>query len=290
MSAILLYLIFNGIIWGLVIALLAIGLNLVYGLLGIVNTAQGAFYMLGAVTCWLVAEYSGSYLLAVLVALLVGLFSGIVVERFLLRSIEKNHDLTIIMTIGLMMVMEELAHWWIGADIRTVRGFLQGEMIQIFGFGYPLSRIVVAGIAIAVLVALWLFIRATRFGLWMRAARHDPDTAYALGVPINRVFMWTFGLGTALASLGGALVAQIVSIRPEMGMDILVIVFAIVIVGGLGNLQGVVVVAIAMAVTEGLAASVVSPAQARVIALLLLCLLLVFRPDGLFSRRNARQA
>ncbi len=275
----------NGIIWGLIVALLAVGLNLIYGLLNIVNVAQGAFYMVGAYMAWLAWSVTGSFALGVVLApLLVGI-AAVLLERTIIRPIEHDHDLTIIMTIGLSLVLEQGALALFGGEIRSI-SIPMTFTVPIFGFGYPGFRVVLAGIALVALFALWLFLNRTRYGLWIRAVRHNPKIAQAMGVPTEQIFAVTFGIGTALAVLGGALASPIVTVRPEMGLDIIVIVFVVVIVGGLGNIFGSALIAVLIATVEGIALVYTNPTMARVISLVVTALIILRWPDGIIARRQ----
>lgn len=279
-TSLILFQVLNGCIWGLIIALLAVGLNLVYGLLNIVNVAQGALFMVGAYICWYCFTLTDSYLLGLLLSVAIVAPAGIVTERYLIRRVQSEPELTIILTIGIMLVLEEGALAIFGGDVRTI-GTPLTFSVPLFGINYPGFRIVVAGIAAGALLGLWAFIRFTRFGLWMRAVKHSPATASAFGVPVNKVFAVTFGIGTGMAALGGALAAPIVNVRPEMGLDILVTVFLVVILGGLGSLGGTAAIAILMTTSEGLASVFMSPANARVLALAIMALVLIRWPHGL---------
>jgi branched-chain amino acid transport system permease protein len=279
----------NGIIWGLIVALLAVGLNLIYGLLNIVNVAQGAFYMIGAYATWFAWTTTGSFALGVIVGpILVGA-AAVVLERGLIRPIEQDHDLTIIMTIGMSLVLEQSAHALFGGEVRAVEVPVTFT-VPIFGLGYPGFRIILAGVAVLALFLLWLFLNRTRYGLWIRAVRHNPSIAQAMGVPTEQIFAVTFGIGTALAVLGGGLASPIVTVRPEMGLDIIVIVFVVVIVGGLGNLFGCALVAVLITGVEGIASIYSSPTIARVISLAVTVLMILHRPEGIMAfKRPARR-
>lgn len=270
----------NGIIWGLIVALLAVGLNLVYGLLGIVNVAQGAFYMLGAYAMWLGWTLTGSFLTGLLLGPLIVGAAAVVLERTVIRPVEHDHDLTIIMTIGLSLVIEQVVHMTFGGEVRAVSSPFTFS-VPLFGLDYSGLRIVLAGIALLALAGLWLFLEKTRYGLWIRAVRHNPSIAQAMGVPVQQIFAVTFGIGSALAVLGGALASPIVSVRPEMGVDIIIVVFVVVIVGGLGNIFGSAVIAVLLAASEGIASVFTSPTWARVISLVFMALIILRWPQGL---------
>jgi branched-chain amino acid transport system permease protein len=211
--------------------------------------------------------------------------AAVVLERALIRPIEHDHDLTIIMTIGLSLVLEQGALAVFGGEIRSI-GMPLSFTVPIFGLGYPGFRIVLAAVALVALVALWLFLHKTRYGLWIRAVPHNPRIAEAMGVPTEQIFAVAFGIGAGLAVLGGALASPIVTVRPEMGVDILVLVFVVVIVGGLGNIFGSAVVAVLIATVEGVALVFVSPTMARVVSLALTAIVIFFWPDGILEKRE----
>jgi branched-chain amino acid transport system permease protein len=277
----------NGLIWGLILALLAVGLNLIYGLLNIVNVAHGALFMAGAYIGWLAVTYMGSFVLGLIVAPLVVGIAGLTVERTVLRPLAKSPDLTIIATIGIMLMLEQGALWLFGGDVRSVASPIDYS-ISIAGMDYPAFRVFVALGAVLVLVGLWMFLQRTRYGLWTRAVKFSPTIAGAFGVPTNRVIALTFGIGSGLAALGGVLASPIVNVRPEMGLDVLITVFIIVIVGGLGNLFGSVLAAVLMTTSEGLAGVFTSPTNARLISLVALTLIVLRWPDGIGAKGGKR--
>ena len=270
----------NGLIWGVIVALLAVGLNLVYGLLNIVNIAQGALYMLGAYGMWLIVTYGGNFLVGLLLGPIVVAGIAIVLERTLIRPIEHDHDLTIVLTLGLGLVLEQATLAIFGGEIRSVPVPLEFT-VPIFGFSYPGFRLVVAAIAVVALAGLWAFLNHTNYGLWIRAVRHNPSVAAAVGIPVQQIFAVTFGIGAALAALGGALASPMVSVRPEMGSEMIVIVFVVVIVGGLGNIFGSAVISFLLAASEGVASVFTDPTWARVISLLVMSAVILRWPSGL---------
>jgi branched-chain amino acid transport system permease protein len=281
------YQLINGIIWGLIVALLAVGLNLIYGLLNIVNVAQGAFYMVGAYLAWLAWSLTGSFSVGVVLGPLVIGAAAVFLERTIIRPIEHDHDLTIIMTIGLALAIEQGVHALFGGEVRSVGSPLTFT-VPIFGLGYPGFRIVLACIALTALLSLWIFLNHTRYGLWIRAVRYNPSIAQAMGVPTEQIYAVTFGIGTGLAVLGGALASPIVTVRPEMGVDIIVLVFVVVIVGGLGNIFGSAVIAVTIASVEGLALVYTTPTIARVISLAAIALVILRWPEGIAAIRIRR--
>lgn len=285
--SLVLFQVLNGLIWGVIIALLAVGLNLIYGLLNIVNVAQGALFMVGAYIAWLAVTYLGSFFIGLVIAPLVVGVVGLTVERTVLRPLAKSPELTIIATIGLMLMLEQGALWLFGGDVRSVASPIDFT-IPVAGMFYPGFRIFVALVAVLVLVGLWVFLQKTRYGLWTRGVKYSPSIASAFGVPTDRVIALTFGIGAGLAALGGVLASPIVNVRPDMGLDVLITVFIVVIVGGLGNLLGSVVVAVLMTTSEGLAGIFTSPTNARMISLVALTLIVLRWPDGIGAKGDKR--
>jgi branched-chain amino acid transport system permease protein len=272
----------NGIVWGLIMALIALGLNLIFGLLHIINMAHGALYMLGAVFSWYVIELTGNYWLALFVApLAVGLV-GLALERGLLRTIEDQPLVTIICTFGIMLVLQQLVFTYFGGTACRIALPIPGRF-QLFDLQYPVMRIVIAAISAAMMGGLWLFLNRTRYGLWMRAVVQDREMAVALGIPVHKVYMWTFVLGSVLAAFSGVLAAPIVCVDFMMGREILIMAFIIVIVGGMGNLWGSVVTAVVISLIHGVGSIFVVPSTATVFSLGFMILVLLVRPQGLFG-------
>ena len=272
----------NGVVWGLIMALIALGLNMIFGLLHIINMAHGVLYMLGAVVAWYLIELTGNFWIALVVApLCVGLI-GMAMERGLLRTIEDKPITTIICTFGIMLAIQHLALMTFGGIPRRLSSPIAFRF-PLFALQYPLMRIVIALISIAVMTALWIFLNKTKYGLWMRAVVQDREMAVALGIPVNKVYMWTFVLGSALAAFSGVLAAPIVSVEFMMGREILIMAFIIVIVGGMGNLEGSVIAAIIISLIQGVGAIFVAPAVATAFALAFMIIVLLIRPQGLFG-------
>jgi branched-chain amino acid transport system permease protein len=274
--------ILNGIVWGLIMALIALGLNMIFGLLHIINMAHGALYMLGAVVAWYLIELTGNFWIALVVAPLCVGIVGIAMERGLLRKIEDKPITTIICTFGIMLALQQLVLMIFGGSPRRIAAPIPYRF-PLFQLEYPLMRIVIAFIAILVMVGLWFFLRKTKYGLWMRAVVQDREMAIALGIPVNKVYMWTFVLGSALAAFSGILAAPIVSVEFMMGREVLIMAFIIVIVGGMGNLEGSVIAAIMISLIQGIGSLFFAPSIATVFALAFMIIVLLIRPQGLFG-------
>ncbi|OGF53677.1 MAG: hypothetical protein A2Z21_01275 [Candidatus Fraserbacteria bacterium RBG_16_55_9] len=279
----------NGFVWAWVVALMALGLNLVYGVLRIINVAHGAFYMLGAVAGWVILEQlqgvSDMYILNFALALLgaplfVGLL-GLLLEWTVLRPIEGQPVITIIATFALLLILQQGVQLLLPGTQQVAPPVAGG--VEIFRLRYPVYRWVLAGLSGLFITFLWLLLQKTRFGLWSRAVRQDPELALAVGIPVPWIFGLTFGLGVALAAVAGVLTAPIVPVEASMGMDILLDSFIVVIVGGLGSLQGAVIAALILQLAKGVFTIWTAPVAAHALALLLMGLLLLIRPQGLLG-------
>jgi branched-chain amino acid transport system permease protein len=272
----------NGLVWGLIIALIALGLSIIFGLLDVINLAHGDFFMLGTVGGFVIAVSTGSFWLALAIVPLMGLLLGAVIERLIIRPTLRQASLTIVTTFGLSMIIQEMVRATYGAQPRRMAAPIDGT-VPVFGIDYDIYRICAAAFAALCLAAFFLFLKRTKLGTWIRATRHDPETATALGVPVTQVSAFTFAIGTAMALLGGVIAAPITTVEFRTGVDILPFCFMAVIIGGLGNLQGTVAAAIMLAVLEGLVTSVVEPTSARIISLAFMSAVLLVRPHGLFA-------
>jgi branched-chain amino acid transport system permease protein len=274
--------ILNAVVWGMIMALIALGLNMIFGLLHIINMAHGALFMLGAVVAWYLIELTGSFWIALVIAPICVGVVGILIERGLLRTIEDKPITTIICTFGVMLAVQQLVLMIFGGSPRRIT-LPVAYRFPIFDLQYPLMRIVIALISIGVMIGLWIFLRKTKYGLWMRAVVQDREMAGGLGIPVNKVYMWTFVLGSALAAFSGVLAAPIVSVEFMMGREVLIMAFIIVIVGGMGNLEGSVIAAIMISMIQGIGALFVPPAIATVFALAFMIIVLLIKPQGLFG-------
>jgi branched-chain amino acid transport system permease protein len=276
----------EGIASGLVLALTALGLSLVFGVMRIVNVAHGEFYMLGAVLAWYASSISGSFLLAVIAApLAVGALS-LLIDRCVLRPIRYAPEATIVATIGLLYIIQQLVLTVYGPYARPVAPPLSFRIVFPW-FGYSGYKLVVAGVAALLLAATWLIVSRTTLGLYMRATQQDREIAVAFGVPVERVYAATFALGAVLAALAGALVVPLQQAHYLMGLDALLLSFMVVIIGGLGSLRGSLIAAFLIGLTDGLVSVFFSPTLARIIASLIVALVLVVRPRGLYGETMA---
>jgi len=275
-------LLFNGLVWGLIVALMSVGLNLIYGVLGVINVAHGAFYMLGAVLGWFIAQQTGFWAAVLLAPLLVAVF-GVAIERFTLRPLLNQPVMTILATFAWMLIVQQgviLSPF--GPAIQRLEAPFR-QTLWVGGVPYSGYRLLVALAALLVIALVWLFLAHTRYGLWVRAVKQNPELALGLGIPVPLVYSLTFGLGTGLAALAGVLTGPLGSVHALMGTDLLILAFLVVIAGGAGHLGGAVLVALLARVGEGALSLWMQPTEAKLLTLLLLGMLVVLRPNGVFG-------
>lgn len=273
----------NGLVWGLIIALIALGLVLIFGLIKILNISHGELYMLGAIFGWYMIQYTQNFWLALIVSpLLVGGI-GFFIERNVLRPTEDKPIKTLIVTLGISLVLQYTVYWFYGGSPQRIVEPFQ-FYLTLFGSGYSGYRIFVALLSISVIILLGLFLQKTRTGLWIRAVKQDQEMAVAMGIPTKKVIMITFGLGSFLAALGGVLSAPILSVDFLMGLEVLPTAFMVVIIGGPGNLLGALGASILIAELEGISSVFMSPTVSRVLSLILMSIVLLKRPEGLFMK------
>jgi branched-chain amino acid transport system permease protein len=279
----LLILVLNGLVWGLIVALIALGLSIIFGLLDFINVAHGDFFMLGAVMAWVLIDTTGNFWIAFAIVPAIGLVAGGVIERTVLRPIENSASLSIVASFGLSLILQEGVRATYGATPKRLLDPI-GVTFPVFGLQYEFYRLFAAAVSIIAIGGFFLFLHRTKFGTWMRAVRQDREIAIALGVPSDRIFMVTFGLGMALAMLGGVVAAPLTSVEFRLGLDVLPLCFIAVIIGGLGNLPGTAAAAVLLSVMEGFITAFAEPTTARIISLILMSVVLLARPQGLFTK------
>jgi branched-chain amino acid transport system permease protein len=270
-----------------VLALTAVGLSLVFGVMRVVNVAHGEFFMLGAVIAWFVTHYiPGPPAVAFAAALVICplLVGGIAAlsDTLILKRLNYDPEATIVATIGLSYIFQQAALTFYGPDARPVQAPFDLR-IQLPWFGYSGYKIAVVLAAIAVLCAVWILMTRTRAGLIMRATQLDRNTARAFGINVDRVYAAVFALGAGLAAVAAVLIVPIQQAHYLMGHDPLLLSFIVVIIGGLGSLRGTLVAALVIGLSDGVISVFFSPTLAKILATLLVAMVLVFRPQGLFG-------
>ncbi|KQW18367.1 ABC transporter permease [Afipia sp. Root123D2] len=276
---------FTGLALGSIYVLFAIGLSLIFGMLTVVNFAHGAFFMVGAYVGLFVLMLGGNFWLALVITPLTVGIIGLIVERFLVRPLYgRGIDYPLLLTFGLSYIMVELVRIAFG---KTGYPFDTPELLQgavNIGIGYfPLYRLFVLGAAAAVLIALWLFLERTSFGLIIRAGARDPQIVRVLGVDVSRVWLVVFGIGTGIAGLAGVLAAPLQGVIPEMGSTILAEAFVVTVVGGMGSIGGAVIAGLLVGVVVSMT-SLFAPEMAKVSIFALMAIVLLVRPQGFFGR------
>ncbi|MGD9616322.1 MAG: branched-chain amino acid ABC transporter permease [Alphaproteobacteria bacterium] len=272
----------NGIVTGMILALVASGLTLIFGIMDVVNFAHGELFMLGAYVGVVVMAASGNFWVALVSASLLIALLGAAIYLTTLRPLLGRDPLTTILaTFGVSLVLQNYALWQFGPVARKIHEPFTGSF-DFFHLQYPYYRLVIAGLAGAIIAGLWLFLKYGTYGIWIRATTQDRVMAEAMGIPVPWVLMGVFAIGSAMAAASGVLFGPLVGVNHAMGLDWVLRAFIVVVVGGMGNLGGSVLAAIFISLLEAYASLWVSPAQAVIVSFLVLIVTLLFRPTGLF--------
>lgn len=276
---------FSGVALGAILVITALGLSIVFGMLGVVNFAHGALFMVGAYAGLWVASLTGSFWWGLLLApLLIGAF-GMLIEYVLIRRLYgRSIDDPLLLTFGLSYVLVEGVRIVFGSDgiPFPTPSALVGVVDLGVGF-FPIYRIFVVGIVFAVVLLLWLGLEKTKFGLIVRAGARDPTMLKVLGVDISKVWLLVFGLGVGLAAFGGVLASPMRSVNPEMGALVLAEAFVVTVIGGLGSLLGSIVAGLLVGVVVSMTA-LFAPEMATIVMFALMAIVLLIRPQGLFGK------
>jgi branched-chain amino acid transport system permease protein len=277
-----------GLINGSFYALLSLGLAIIFGLLNVVNFRHGALYMTGAFAAWMGLHYLGIPYWGALVLspLVVGLL-GVVIERTMLRRLyELDHLYGLLLTFGLTLIIEGLFHHQFGnsGSSYPVPEILQGGSNLGFMF-LPRYRAWVVVVSVAVCLASWFVIERTRLGSYLRAGTENPRLLQAFGVNVPMMLTLTYGFGVALAGFAGVMAAPIYQVSPAMGSNLIIVVFAVVVIGGMGSIFGSIVTGLGLGLVEGLTKYLYPPAASTAVFIIMALVLLV-RPAGLFGRQK----
>ena len=277
----------EGLVHAAVLSLIALGLSLVFGVMRIVNVAHGEFFMLGAILTWWVSNFVlGNPALGFLLALLiVPLVVGIIAmfsDLLILRHLKYDPEVTIIATIGILYIIQQFALMTFGPDARPVEQPFNIRL-DLYWFGFSAYKFFVIFSAIILLFCVWLVMAKTKFGLILRATQLDSEIAQAFGIPISTVYSLVFGVGAAIAAVGAVLIVPIQQAHYLMGGEPLLLAFIVVIIGGLGSLKGTVVAAMLIGISDGIISVFFSPNLAKILATLLVVVVLLIRPNGLFG-------
>jgi len=278
--------IINGLAIGVAVVLMALGLTIIFGLLDVINMAHGEFYAIGAyvavallgagITFWWALALT-PFLMAVL---------GYATERSLIQRVfhsKDRHTLTLLLTFGIGIVLEDLLKLVFGANPLRVEAPISGatEMVGLF---FPNYRLFVMGLGTLIIGAVWMLVFRTSLGAMVRAAAFDRQMTASLGVPVNRVYAATFAFGVALAGVSGVLLAPIYSVFPTMGRDFVLIAFSVVIIGGMGSIKGAVIAGLLLTQIQSISSLFISPVWGDPLLFGIMVLVLMWRPQGLFGR------
>jgi branched-subunit amino acid ABC-type transport system permease component len=273
----------NGVVTGMILALVASGLTLILGIMDVVNFAHGELFMLGAYVGVLTYAATGNFWLALIAATLVIAALGAMIYLATLRPLLGRDPLTTILaTFGVSLVLQNYALWQFGPVARKMPEPFAGHF-TLFYLEYPWYRIVIALLSAAIIGGLWLFLKFGTWGIWIRATTQDRVMAEAMGIPVPLVLMGVFAIGSGMAAASGVLFAPLVGVEHTMGVDWILKAFIVVVIGGMGSLGGSVAAAILISLLEAYAALWVSPAQAVIVSFVALILTLLVRPTGLFA-------
>ena len=272
----------NGVVNGMILALIASGLTLIFGIMDVVNFAHGELFMLGAYMGVITFSTTGNFWISLLVASVVIAILGGVIQVVALRPLLGRDALyTILATFGTSLVLQNYALYQFGPVARKINEPITAQF-SLFYLQYPWYRIVIALISAAIILGLWLFMKYGTYGIWIRATTQDRVMAAAMGIPVPWVHTAVFAIGAGMAAASGVLFGPLVGVNHAMGLDWALKAFVVVVVGGMGNLGGSVLAAIFVSLLEAYASLYVSPAQAIIVSFVALILTLLFRPTGLF--------
>jgi len=287
----------NGIQYGLLLFLVASGLTLIFGIMGVINIAHGSFYMIGAYLAWSFMGWIGNFWLGLFVGVVVAFVLGLVLEFLFIRFLyDKDHLQQVLVTYGLILIFSELRSVIWGDDVHSVAipALLDGSIQLTENLAYPVYRIWLSSICIVIAILMFLGIQHTRLGMMIRAGESDREMTKALGINIGLVYRFIFALGVSLAAFSGMISAPISSVFPGMGGQVLIVSFVVVVIGGLGSIKGAMVAALLVGLidTFGKVTTLhifgvnIFPEMAGMSIFALMALILMFRPQGIFGREH----
>ena len=276
----------NGLSFGAIYAMVAVGLTIVFGILEVVNFAQGEFYMLGAYITYFVLLAQLPYPISIISAIAVMALVGLVVERCAIRPLlGKAWQLPILSTLAISIIIQNGAIVLWTPNPRTITVEAASKNINVLGVVITYQRLLVILLALAVFTSLHYFVQKTKTGKAMRAVSQNKAACQVLGIDVQRISTIAFALGAGLSGLGGAIVAPIMAIHPVMGILVVIKCFAVVIIGGFGNIHGTIYASFVLAIVESFAVAYVSLQYKDVFAFVVMIVILLLRPHGIFGRK-----
>ncbi len=276
----------NGVQYGLLLFLVASGLTLIFGIMGIINLAHGSFYMIGAYLAFTLSSLTGSLLAAIALGTLLSVLLGIALEWALFsRLYRRDHLQQVLLTYGLILVFEEIRSLAVGNDVHgvPVPPSLEASIRLTDTLSYPVYRLFMSAVCLLVAGLMYLLIHRTRVGMMIRAGASNREMVQSLGLDINLVYRLVFALGVALAAFAGMIAAPVSSVYPGMGTQVLIICFVVVVIGGIGSVWGALAAALLIGLVDTFG-KVLLPQAAGVSVYLLMAVILLRRPEGLFRR------
>ena len=276
----------NSVQYGLLLFLLAAGLTLIFGIMGVVNLAHGSFYMLGAYMAYALTGAWDSLAFAIAAGTVLSVAFGWLLEKLLFRHFyHRSHLDQVLLTFGLIYIFEELRFMLWGDNVHSVGvpAALDWSIQLTDTLSYPAYRLFMLGICTALALGLWLLISKTKLGMKIRAGAFNSDMAQALGINIVRLHSLVFAMGVALAALGGMLIAPLSSVYPHMGSQVLIMCFVVVVIGGIGSVRGALTAALLVGLVDTFG-KVLLPQFASMLVYVLMALVLLYKPEGLFKQ------
>ncbi len=276
----------NSVQYGLLLFMLAAGLTLIFGIMGVVNLAHGSFYMLGAYLAYSLSGYFGSLTLAILGGVVLSVLFGLALEWLLFRHFyQRDHLDQVLLTFGLIYIFEELRSIVWGDDVHgvTIPKFLDASIALTDTLSYPVYRLFMSGVCIALALGLYLLISKTKLGMKIRAGAFNHDMAGALGINIKLIHAVVFALGVGLASVAGMIASPVSSVYPNMGSQVLIMCFVVVVIGGIGSVRGALISALLVGLVDTFG-KVLLPSVAGMLVYMLMAGVLLWKPEGLFKQ------
>lgn len=276
----------NSVQYGLLLFMLAAGLTLIFGIMGVVNLAHGSFYMLGAYLAWSLSARTGSLVLAFVLGTVLSVLFGLLLERILFRHFyHRDHLDQVLLTFGLIYIFEEARSILWGDDVHgvTIPQALSASIPLTDNLSYPVYRLFISGVCIALAIGLYLLISKTRLGMKIRAGAFNHEMTEALGVNVRLIHMVVFALGVGLASIAGMVASPISSVYPNMGSQVLILAFVVVVIGGIGSVRGAMIAALLVGLVDTFG-KVLLPQVAGMLVYMLMAAVLLWKPEGLFKQ------
>jgi branched-chain amino acid transport system permease protein len=278
----------NAIQYGMVLFLVASGLTLVFGILGVINLAHGAFYMLGAYLAYWIAAMTGNFLVALVGGVAIAFVLGLLLENvFIRRLYGRDHLAQVLLSFGLILVIDEVRQILFGKDVHAVAppAWLSGSIQLTDNLSYPVYRLAICVFCVAVAAVIFLVITRTKIGMIVRAGAENREMTRVLGINYDSVNRYVFAVGIALAALGGIVIAPISTVYPGMGDGMLILSFVVVVLGGIGSVAGALVGALLIGLTDTFG-KVFFPSVSSILIYLLMAAVLLWRPNGILGRRE----